>query len=98
MLLGGRNTGTGVPQFWPPLTDGATATSRFPLKKSSARFEKYMLPARVLVSHGSPKFANSGVLGSAPPSVKLAPPFVEKEKPVRLLPAVMNSKVCWLSL
>jgi hypothetical protein len=36
-----------------------------------------MAPARVLASHGSPKFTNSGVLGMVPPSVKLAPPLAE---------------------
>ena len=61
----------------PPLVDLATATSRFPLKLSPARFEKYMSPERALASHGSPRLLNCGVLGSAPPSVKLAPPFVE---------------------
>jgi len=77
MLNGGRNTVTGVPHVLPPSVDLATATSRFPLTKSSARFEKYMSPARVLASHGSPKFTNSGVLGSEPPSVKWAPPSAE---------------------
>src|SRR4029453_16056459 len=98
MSIGGRVTGTGSLQVFPPSVDLATPTSRLKLKASSASVEEYMFPARWLVSHGSPRFTNSGAFGSAPPSVKLAPPSVEYEKPLMLLPAVRKSPVRWPSL
>ena len=52
-----------------------------------------MVPLPSLANHGSPKLFFPGAFGMVPPSVKVWPPSVELDTPLKLLAAVKTSRV-----